>query len=137
MINSRLLGVIIVSTVLCAPLVKAAETKAPEYWLSRSKKITAILILNNHGQAEYTYISERSDKTSYFSHDAQATWGERAIPLKLSIPVGPSQKPLKAVRDFWIKTSKYRFDFLEGDGRVFQVDKMGIQQIFEKVENMP
>jgi hypothetical protein len=141
---STLLRVIVLCMMIHPPLMMAkdnsrngADTTVSEYWVSQSKTGTVILMLNGHGQAEYIEFSRRPDKTSYFAHEPQAKWGVRPAISHLTVPVRTPQKPVKAVRDFWVKTSKYRFDFLEGGGRVYEVDKMGVQRVFQKVENKP
>ena len=94
-------------------------------------------MLNKDGKAEYLAFSERPDRTSYFTHEPQATWGVRPVSAKATIHTNSPEKPIRVVRDFWLKTSTYRFDYLEGNGQVYEVDKMGIQRTFKKIDNMP
>lgn len=117
--------------------IMAVSAQAEEYWLSRSKTGATVLVLKDNGRAEYLHYSERPDRTLYFSHEPDATWAEQPISSNVGIPVRGSPNIMKATRGFWVKTSKYRFDYLEGDGRVFEIDKMGVQYIFDRVTNQP
>jgi hypothetical protein len=106
-----------------ALMFAASANSSPIYFDKLSQTKYVLVVLREDGKAEFLERGIRSDNTVYFLHDDNATWGHY-----------PYQADSRKSH-IWIKTERYRFDYLLEEDRLTEIDKMGIRNVLLKQDN--
>ncbi len=110
---------------------------AEEYWVSQSSSKSIIIILKEKGEAEYIDLSQK-DRSIWFVHSNTAKWGLHPFKEGSMLLGIPSNEIIK--RFLWVSVDApngqgWRFDYAEVADKMFEIDKMGIQNTLFKVNN--
>ncbi|MDY7031010.1 MAG: hypothetical protein SVY10_03770 [Thermodesulfobacteriota bacterium] len=114
--------ILIILFLLSAGTVIASDY--PKYYERFDEKIYSLIVF--HDSKTCTYLSRvtRENGTTWFFYDGNATWGYYP-----NIE-GHSSRP-----SIWVKTRKFRFDYFEEESNLIEIDKIGLQGKYVRVNN--
>ncbi|MCP3874270.1 MAG: hypothetical protein GY699_14085 [Desulfobacteraceae bacterium] len=114
--------ILIIAFLLIAETVFAGDY--PIYYERFEPNVYSLIILNDSENAIYLHRITRKNGTIGFFYDTKATWGYYPkIGGRLTRP------------SIWIKTGKFRFDYFEEKSNLIEIDKMGPQGKYVRVQN--
>ncbi|WPD21777.1 MAG: hypothetical protein SD837_16400 [Candidatus Electrothrix scaldis] len=96
----------------------------PVYYERAREKDYSLIIFTSSKTCIYLNRLTRKDNTTWFYYDDEATWGYY-----------PGDKDQTFHLSLWIKTTKFRFDYVTKGSMLVEVDKAGPQGQYVRVKN--